>query len=270
MDRIYRINRILKNNHVHPVNPVYISVLNLNPRQSSMNRLLAILFLRLRCWALPHRPRSPKHKSAISQVLERRHRLVGLFLYGRAQERRLDKDFRALMLGAAGLWSLQLWSRSDHLHQPAGERTGKVSAAVRGPHPVEAKTVRLVFDGVMTDTEVWINGKPAGPIHQGAFYRFKYDITPLLKFGEPNLLEVTVSKVSANDSVNRAERFGSDYWVLAASFVPCISKPCRPSLSIGQLSTRARTATYPSRHISPASRLQSNSRRRFLIAAVFP
>ena len=40
--------------------------------------------------------------------------------------------------------------------------------------------VKLFFDGVMTDAEVLINGKPAGNIHQGAFYRFSYDITSLL------------------------------------------------------------------------------------------
>ena len=37
--------------------------------------------------------------------------------------------------------------------------------------------MRIVFDGVMTDTEVKINGQLAGPVHQGSFYQFKYDIT---------------------------------------------------------------------------------------------
>jgi beta-galactosidase/beta-glucuronidase len=82
------------------------------------------------------------------------------------------------------------------------------------------KVVRIVFDGVMTDAEVLVNGRPAGPVHQGSFYRFKYDISPLLKYGGPNLLEVNVSKVSANESVNRAERFGSDYWVFGGIFRP--------------------------------------------------
>lgn len=42
--------------------------------------------------------------------------------------------------------------------------------------------------------------KLAGKIHQGAFYQFKYNITPLLKFGKSNLLEVEVSKQSENRS----------------------------------------------------------------------
>ncbi|NQU87949.1 MAG: glycoside hydrolase family 2 [Mariniphaga sp.] len=81
------------------------------------------------------------------------------------------------------------------------------------------KRVYIVFEGSMTDTDVKINGKSAGSIHQGAFYRFKYDITDLLNFGASNLLEVTVSKESSNESINRAER-KSDYWVFGGIFRP--------------------------------------------------
>ncbi len=71
----------------------------------------------------------------------------------------------------------------------------------------------------MTDTEVKINGKSAGEIHQGSFYRFKYDITDKLIFGGTNLLEVTVSKLSSDESVNRAERYG-DYWNFGGIYRP--------------------------------------------------
>jgi hypothetical protein len=80
-------------------------------------------------------------------------------------------------------------------------------------------TVRIVFEGSMTDTKVRINGRVAGPIHQGAFYRFSYDITSLLHYGRRNLLEVTVSKASANRSVNQAERHG-DFWVFGGIYRP--------------------------------------------------
>ncbi len=88
-----------------------------------------------------------------------------------------------------------------------------VPAAWRG------RTVRIVFDGVLTDAAVKINGQEAGPVHQGGFYQFKYDITDKLRFDAPNLLEVTVSKHSANASVNRAERIG-DYWNFGGIFRP--------------------------------------------------
>lgn len=87
------------------------------------------------------------------------------------------------------------------------------------PKNWEKKTVRIVFEGSMTDTEVKVNGKLAGPIHQGAFYRFSYDITDKLKPGVENELEVTVHKMSSNVSVNRAERF-ADYWVFGGIFRP--------------------------------------------------
>ena len=70
----------------------------------------------------------------------------------------------------------------------------------------------------MTDTTVFINGKPAGPTHQGGFYRFDYDITPLVKPGR-NDIEVRVAKESANKSVNLAERRG-DYWTFGGIYRP--------------------------------------------------
>ncbi|MFV0289913.1 MAG: glycoside hydrolase family 2 TIM barrel-domain containing protein [Mangrovibacterium sp.] len=81
------------------------------------------------------------------------------------------------------------------------------------------KRIYIVFEGSMTDTEVKINDKLAGNIHQGAFYRFKYDITDKIKFGDENKLEVKVDKVSANASVNRAERY-ADYWVFGGIYRP--------------------------------------------------
>ena len=103
---------------------------------------------------------------------------------------------------------------------PRANEQGKYRYNFDVPSDWKDKNVRIVFDASMTDTEVWINGKSAGAIHQGAFYRFKYDITPLLKFGESNLLEVTVSKNSTNESVNRAERYIVDYWVFGGIFRP--------------------------------------------------
>lgn len=87
------------------------------------------------------------------------------------------------------------------------------------PASWKGKNINIVFDGSMTDTEVKINGKSAGDIHRGAFYRFKYDITSLLNYDKPNTLEVTVSKMSSDASVNNAERL-ADYWVFGGIFRP--------------------------------------------------
>lgn len=79
--------------------------------------------------------------------------------------------------------------------------------------------VFLVFEGAMTDTSAFINGKSAGPTHQGGFYQFKYEVTSLLNYGARNKLEVNVARHSANASVNNAERT-ADYWVLAGLYRP--------------------------------------------------
>ena len=81
------------------------------------------------------------------------------------------------------------------------------------------KQIELVFQGVMTDTEVKLNGQSVGSIHQGGFYEFSYNITPYLKPGEENTLEVSVSKMSGDSSVNRAERDG-DFWVFGGIYRP--------------------------------------------------
>ena len=91
-----------------------------------------------------------------------------------------------------------------HFHVPAGW---------------QGRRIFIVFEGVMTDAAVKVNGVAAGPVHQGAFYRFKYDITPLLKIGGENLLEVSVSDKSADNSVNSAERY-ADFWVFGGIFRP--------------------------------------------------
>ncbi|WP_433901559.1 glycoside hydrolase family 2 TIM barrel-domain containing protein [Sphingobacterium puteale] len=100
-----------------------------------------------------------------------------------------------------------------------GKEVGHYKYSFKVSDDWKNKQVRIVFEGSMTDTEVKINGKLAGAIHQGSYYVFKYDITKLLKFGEENLLEVNVAKHSANKSVNAAEREG-DFWIFGGIFRP--------------------------------------------------
>lgn len=100
-----------------------------------------------------------------------------------------------------------------------GKESGMYKYQFKVPAAWKGKDVKIVFDGSMTDTRVKINGEYAGPIHQGSFYRFKYDITKLLKYGETNLLEATVDKHSANASVNGAER-KADFWIFGGIYRP--------------------------------------------------
>ncbi len=97
--------------------------------------------------------------------------------------------------------------------------------------------VFIVFEGSMTDTEVRINGKLAGPVHQGGFYRFKYEIDRFIKPGG-NLLEVKVSKRSANASINNAERT-ADFWQFGGIFRPVFLE-AMPQIHIDHIAIDAR------------------------------
>jgi hypothetical protein len=82
------------------------------------------------------------------------------------------------------------------------------------------KAIFVKFEGVMTDTRVTINGQSSGPLHQGGYYAFKYDVTSLLKpAGQPNEIQVDVDDESADASVNHAERRG-DFWNYGGIFRP--------------------------------------------------
>ena len=107
------------------------------------------------------------------------------------------------------------------------------------PGSWKGKKVDIVFDGVMTDAEVRINGKAAGPKHQGAFYEFRYDVGRFLHYGgKSNRLEVTVHKHSSDSLVNEAERW-ADYWVFGGIFRP-VYLEVKPSDHIKRVATDAR------------------------------
>ena len=98
------------------------------------------------------------------------------------------------------------------------KETGTYRRSFEIPATWRGREIHIVFEAAMTDTTVIINGQPAGPTHQGGFYRFSYDITRLVKTGR-NEIEVRVSKESANKSVNDAERRG-DYWTFGGIYRP--------------------------------------------------
>ncbi len=118
-------------------------------------------------------------------------------------------------------WELQGFGKFRYGHEDKNYTPirGDYRHQFNVPADWRGRRVFIVFEGAMTDAAVKINGTEAGPLHQGAFYRFKYDITGLLKFGEENRLDVSVSDKSANASVNNAER-NADYWVFGGLFRP--------------------------------------------------
>jgi len=121
---------------------------------------------------------------------------------------------------------------------PRPSEQGRYRRRFDVPRAWGGRRVFLVFEGSMTDTEAWIDGKTVGPKHQGAFYEFRYDVTPLLRIGARQQLEVLVSKESSNESINEAERH-SDFWIFGGLYRP-VYLEARPAESIARVAIDAR------------------------------
>ena len=154
-----------------------------------------------------------------------------LYLSGTGGDQTVDWDFfctsgmnagKWTKIAVPSCWELQGFGKYDYgfaKDSTRGKEKGLYKYHFKVPSAWKGKAINVVFEGVMTDAEVKVNGRLAGPIHQGAFYAFKYSINKLLKYGKENLLEVTVAKQSADESVNAAERKG-DYWIFGGIFRP--------------------------------------------------
>ncbi len=136
-------------------------------------------------------------------------------------------------------WELEGFGTYNYGHDPQkSTEQGRYRLGFDVPAAWRSRKVAIVFEGAMTDTEVRVNGTPAGPVHQGGFVRFERDVTSLLRYGARNLLEVTVSKTSADDSVNFAERC-ADYWIFGGIYRPVYLK-VTPRESIDRVAIDAR------------------------------
>ena len=152
-----------------------------------------------------------------------------VYLSGTGSDQTVDWDFYCTGGRDSGVWTtipvpsnweLQGFGTYNYgLDKNKSDEKGIYKHSFFVPSEWKGMVTELVFEGSMTDTEVKINGKPAGPVHRGAFYRFSYDITRLLRPGKENLLQVTVSKMSSDASVNAAERY-ADFWVFGGIFRP--------------------------------------------------
>lgn len=175
----------------------------------------------------------------LSALLSRAGVTESLYLSGRGADDAVTWDFYCTGGRAGGAWTKiavpSCWEQQGFgayeygvesrgtdrmpVRPPAPEERGLYSRKFTVPETWRGKAVKIVFEGVMTDAEVKVNGQLAGPVHQGGFYRFSHDITDKLRFDAPNLLEVAVAKRSANESVNNAERL-ADYWNFGGIFRP--------------------------------------------------
>lgn len=176
----------------------------------------------------------------LSQVTER------IYLSGSDKDHTVEWDFFITEGRNSGKWSKipvpSNWEMQGFgIYTPGWNRTsekGMYKHEFYAEPAWQEQRVFIVFEGSMTDTEVRINGQLVGPMHQGGFYRFSYNIGQLLNYGSGNLLEVTVSKSSQNESVNRAEVDG-DYWSFGGIFRP-VYLEIVPPVCIDRIAINAR------------------------------
>jgi hypothetical protein len=168
-----------------------------------------------------------------------------IYLSGKGTDDAIDWDFMINTGQKSGVWSKLPVPSNWEMHGfgtlaygfNASTEVGTYRRSFELPASFAGKQVFIVFEGAMTDTQVSINGKSAGPPHQGGFYRFRYDLTSLLERGT-NQLEVVVSEQSANASVNAAER-EADYWTFGGIFRP-VTLEAYPRQAIDRFAVNAR------------------------------
>lgn len=169
------------------------------------------------------------------------------YLSGHGCDDMVDWDFmcsggrqagRWTKIGVPSCWELQGFGTYQYGMSFYGKPAPEGIADEKGnyrydfylPAGWEGRQIQLVFEAVMTDARVTINGRKASSgLHQGGFYRFAFDVTDRIFFGKrKNHLEVEVSKESANSQVNMAER-RADYWNFGGIIRPVfvVAKPAR-------------------------------------------
>lgn len=180
--------------------------------------------------------------AGFAQTSERLH------LSGTDKDHTVSWDFRVSGGRRAGVWSTIPVPSSWELHgfgtyqyggpKPRPDEQGRYRHRFSVPREWRGRRVELVFEGSMTDTEAWIDGRSVGARHQGGFYEFRYDVTALVRPGESHRLEVLVAKESSNESVNEAERH-ADFWIFGGIYRP-VYLEAHPPESIERVAIDAR------------------------------
>lgn len=185
----------------------------------------------------------PAHAALAGPVTET------MVLTGTDADNTVNWDFQVTSGRRSGVWStiptpsnweFHGFGSYNYGHNLVPNERGNYRHAFTPPSSWAGRRIYLVFEAAMTDAEVWVNGTSAGPRHRGGFYEFRYDVTALVRLGQPNLLEATVSKESSDNSVNDAERRG-DYWNFGGIFRP-VSLRAFPAVHIDRVAVNAQAS----------------------------
>lgn len=127
-------------------------------------------------------------------------------------EYREDSSWKEL--NVPGNWEMAGFSVATY-NQP-DNAIGMYRLEFEVPADWKDRVVKLNFDGVQNAAEVYLNGKPVNVdepsedrpnYHQGGWDAFQADLTPLVKFGQKNLLAVRVYKNSKAVDLDTGDYF---------------------------------------------------------------
>lgn len=161
--------------------------------------------------------------SLIAQTTQR------IYLSGKGIDSTVKWDFKVSKGMNSGIWSkidvpsnweprgFGIYAYGREKNKP--DEIGIYKQQFFVPKTAKGQELRIVFEGVMTEAEVFVNGKLAGEKHVGSYYRFYYDISKLLRYGKENELEVVVKKLPENQSVRSAEK-EADFWTFGGIYRP--------------------------------------------------
>ena len=110
------------------------------------------------------------------------------------------------------------------------------------------KKFSIEFDGIMANSDVWINGHHLGKRPSG-YVSLSYDLTPYLKFDGVNLIAVR-----ADNSIQPASRWYTGAGIVCFPRVHKNKKYCLPPARIH--SCQNTTASFRPRPLRPAIRVQ--------------
>jgi len=111
--------------------------------------------------------------------------------------------------GAAGWANIQVpadWTMQGFSVAP-GTAAGYLKS-IEIPAEWKGCRIKLRCDGVQSDAEIWVNGRPAGS-HQGGFSAFELDITALSMPGAKNSLAMAVQNESLADELASGTQYAA-------------------------------------------------------------
>lgn len=125
------------------------------------------------------------------------------------------------------------------------------------PGLLRGKHIRILFEGVYMNAEVWLNGQRLGN-HPYGYSSFYYDVTPYVRFGEKNILAVKVSNEGENSRWYSGSGIYRHVWMIAsdpAHFVIWGTSVSTPAVDDKQASIRVVSRVHNSGNTAARLRL---------------